>query len=137
MAGKEKSDKLKRLLAVQRHVERMAENDLAATTRQRVDVSESMERVMLAIGSLDPVHRLFGQSYADRFNRLSNADLQLANLQKMQEMKVVREGAKADRLEEGMKEARADEERARDDEAVLDVVDMRYATPASSKLQGR
>ncbi|MBP1853144.1 hypothetical protein [Rhizobium halophytocola] len=137
MAGNAKSDKLKRLVAVQRHVERMAESDLAATTRQRDEVSVSMDNVMLAIGSLDPVHRLFAQGYADRFNRLSNADLQLANLQKMQEMKLLREGAKADRLEDSMKDARAHEQRERDDEAVLDVVDMRYATPASSKLQER
>lgn len=135
MAPKSKSEKLKRLLSVQRHIERMAENDLAATSRQRTEVSESMDMVMEAIGSLDPVHRLFAQNYADRFNRLSTADKQLAGLQQLQENKVLREGAKADRLEENMKDAREHEQRERDDEAIYDFVDMRFSTPASSKLQ--
>lgn len=135
MAPKSKSEKLKRLLSVQRHIERMAENDLAATSRQRAEVSQSMDTVMEAIGSLDPVHRLFAQNYADRFNRLSTADKQLAGLQQLQENKVLREGVKADKLEENMKDAREQEQRERDDEAIYDFVDMRFATPASSKLQ--
>jgi hypothetical protein len=135
MAPKSKSEKLKRLLSVQRHIERMAENDLAATSRQRTEVSQSMDTVMEAIGSLDPVHRLFAQNYADRFNRLSVADKQLAGLQQVQENRVLREGAKADRLEENMKEAREQEQRERDDDAIYDIVDMRFATPASSKLR--
>ncbi|MBO3758343.1 hypothetical protein J5J10_14925 [Ciceribacter sp. L1K23] len=135
MAEKSKSDKLKRLVTVQRHIERMAESDLAATARQRVEVGEAMDVVMDAIGSLDPVHRLFAQSYADRFDRLATAEKQLAGLQQVQETRVLREGAKADRLEDNMKEARLAEQREKEDEAVYDVVDMRFATPASDKLR--
>jgi hypothetical protein len=130
-----KSDKLKRLVAVQRHMERMAESDLGITAQRIEENARSMETVMEAIGSLDPLHRLFAQNYADRFDRLSNTDKQLHGLQQVQEMKLMRERAKGDRLEENMKDARDHEERERDDDAIYDLIDLQFATPASSKLQ--
>ena len=48
MIEKKRSQKLKRLLSVQRHLERMAENDLAETSRQRVEVNVAMDDVILA-----------------------------------------------------------------------------------------
>ncbi len=134
MAAQKKSDKLKRLVAVQRHMERMAENDLGITGQRIEENARSMETVMEAIGSLDPLHRLFAQNYADRFDRLSNTDKQLQGLQQVQEMKLLRERAKGDRLEENRKEARALEEREADDDAIYDLIDIRFATPASDKL---
>lgn len=135
MGPQKKSDKLKRLVAVQRHMERMAESDLGITAQRIEENARSMETVMEAIGSLDPLHRLFAQNYADRFDRLSNTDRQLHGLQQVQEMKLMRERAKGDRLEENMKDARDDEERERDDDAIYDLIDLQFATPASSKLQ--
>jgi hypothetical protein len=129
-----KSDKLKRLVAVQRHMERMAESDLGITAQRIEENARSMDTVMDAIGSLDPLHRLFAQNYADRFDRLSNTDKQLHGLQQVQEMKLMRERAKGDRLEENMKDARDHEERQRDDDAIYDLIDIKFATPASSKL---
>lgn len=137
MGPKKKSEKLKRLVVVQRHMEKMAESDLANTARQREEVSASMDTVMEAIGSLNPVHRLFAQQYADRFDRLTNMEKQLAGIQQVQEMKVLRERAKGDRLEDNMAEARIGEDREADDDAIYDLVDMRYSTPASSKLHER
>ncbi|MHB0954518.1 MAG: hypothetical protein ACYC10_21705 [Allorhizobium sp.] len=137
MGPKKKSEKLKRLVAVQRHMEKMAESDLANTARQREEVTASMNTVMEAIGSLDPVHRLFAQQYADRFDRLTNMEKQLAGIQQAQEMKVLRERAKGDRLADNMVEARIGEDREADDDAIYDLVDMRYSTPASSKLHER
>lgn len=134
MAAQKKSDKLKRLVAVQRHMERMAESDLGVTAQRIEENARSMDMVMEAIGSLDPVHRLFAQNYADRFDRLSNTDKQLHGLQQVQEMKLMRERAKGDRLEENRKDARALEERAADDDAIYDLIDIRFATPASDKL---
>jgi hypothetical protein len=134
MAAQKKSDKLKRLVAVQRHMERMAESDLGITAQRIDENARSMETVMDAIGSLDPLHRLFAQNYADRFDRLSNTDKQLHGLQQVQEMKLMRERAKGDRLEENMKDARDHEERERDDDAIYDLIDIKFATPASSKL---
>ncbi|MBA4795884.1 MAG: hypothetical protein VX601_01795 [Pseudomonadota bacterium] len=134
MGPQKKSDKLKRLVAVQRHMERMAESDLGITAQRIEENARSMETVMEAIGSLEPLHRLFAQNYADRFDRLSNTDKQLHGLQQVQEMKLMRERAKGDRLEENMKEARDHEERERDDDAIYDLIDIKFATPASDKL---
>jgi hypothetical protein len=50
-------------------------------------------------------------------------------------MRLTRERAKGDRLEDGMKEALEVERREADDNAVYDVIDQQFATPASSKLQ--
>jgi hypothetical protein len=50
-------------------------------------------------------------------------------------MRVTQERAKGDRLEEGMREALQAERREADDNAIYDVIDQRFATPASSKLQ--
>lgn len=135
MIEKKRSQKLKRLLSVQRHIERMAENDLAETSRQRVEVNVAMDDVILALGSMDPVHHAFSQNYADRFGRLTIKDQQLTGVQQIHEMRLTRERAKGDRLEDGMKEALEVERREADDNAVYDVIDQQFATPASSKLQ--
>ncbi|WP_326912822.1 hypothetical protein [Rhizobium johnstonii] len=135
MIEKKRSQKLKRLLSVQRHTERMAENDLAETSRQRVEVNVAMDDVILALGSMDPVHHAFSQNYADRFGRLTIKDQQLTGMQQIHEMRLTRERAKGDRLEDGMKEALEVERREADDNAVYDVIDQQFATPASSKLQ--
>ncbi|MFN3506539.1 MAG: hypothetical protein ACK4ZU_03615 [Allorhizobium sp.] len=116
-------------------MERMAESDLGITAQRIDENARSMETVMDAIGSLDPLHRLFAQNYADRFDRLSNTGKQLQGLQQVQEMKLMRERAKGDRLEDSMKDARDHEERERDDDAIYDLIDLQFATPASSKLQ--
>lgn len=135
MIEKKRSQKLKRLLSVQRHIERMAENDLAETSRQRVEVNVAMDDVILALGSMDPVHHAFSQNYADRFGRLTIKDQQLTGMQQVHEMRLTRERAKGDRLEDAMKEALEAERREADDNAVYDVIDQQFATPASSKLQ--
>jgi len=135
MAEQTRSQKLKRLVAVQRHLEQMAEYDLAETARQRVEVNQSMDNVIEALGSIDPIHRAFSQSYADRFERLSTKDKQLTGIQQLHEMRLQRERAKGDRLEEGMNEALQAERREADDNAVYDIIDQKFATPASSKLQ--
>jgi hypothetical protein len=135
MAEKTRSEKLKRLVAVLRHLEQMAEFDLAETTRQRAEVNEDMDSVIHALGSMDPVHHAFSQGYADRFNRLGIKDKQLNGMQEVHQMRVQQERAKGDRLEDGMREAREAERREADDNAIYDIIDQKYGTPASSKLQ--
>ncbi len=136
MGPESRSKKLKRLVNVQRQLEKMAESDLAATTRQRQEVAESMEVVIEAIGAMDGVHRLFAQNYAERFGKLTLRDQQLTGVQRMQEIRVLRERTKGDRLEGHMKEARMEEDRLQADESIYDLIDMQnmLATPASSKL---
>ncbi|KGD86268.1 hypothetical protein [Neorhizobium petrolearium] len=125
MAGPAKrSDKLKRLVAVQRHMEKMAEHELAATTRHRAEVNQSMEDVIGAIGSMEPIHRQFSQHYAERFGRLTMKERQLAGIQQLQEMKVLKERTKADRLEENMKEARDHEDREAADDTISELIEI-------------
>ncbi len=135
MAELDRSKKLKRLVAVQRHLEAMAESELAATTRHRAEIAQSMEEVIHAIGSLEPVHRQFSQHYAERFGRLTIKEQQLENVQQIQENKVLKERTKADRLEEHMKEARDREDREAADQAIYDLLEITLSSPASSKLR--
>ncbi|MGK6314080.1 hypothetical protein [Neorhizobium sp. DT-125] len=125
MAGPVKrSDKLKRLVTVQRHIEKMAEHELAATTRHRAEVNQSMEEVIDAIGSMEPVHRQFSQHYAERFGRLTTKERQLAGVQQLQEMKVLKERTKGDRLEENMKEVRDHEDREAADNSIYELIEI-------------
>jgi hypothetical protein len=137
MAEHSRSQKLKRLVAVQRHLEQMAEQELAEATRQRTEVGNSIDQVVGAIGSVEIVHMAFSQQYAWRLGRLTQRDQQLEAMQKLIETNVLKERTKADRLEEHMLEARADELRESDDNAVYDIIDQRFAAvaPASSKVQ--
>lgn len=135
MAEQNRSKKLKRLVTVQRHLEKMAESELAATTRHREEVAQSMEVVIEAIGSMDPVHRQFSQNYAERYGRLTIKDQQLENVQQFQENKVLKERTKAERLGEHMKDARDLEDREAADQAIYDLLEITLAAPASSKLQ--
>ena len=135
MAEQNRSKKLKRLVTVQRHLEKMAESDLAATTRHREEVAQSMEVVIEAIGSMDPVHRQFSHNYAERYGRLRIRDHQLENVQQFQENKVLKERTKGDRLDEHMKDARDLEDREASDQAIYDLLEITLAAPASSKLQ--
>lgn len=137
MGPAKKSQKLKRLVAVQRHLEKMAELDLADTARQRQEISAGLDRVIEALGSMDPVHRLFSQSYAERFARLSNDDRRMADVQRVQENQILRQRTKAERLEDKMIEARDHEDREAEDNALQDLIDLTFATPASSKVQER
>lgn len=135
MAELDRSKKLKRLVAVQRHLEKMAESELAATTRHRAEVAQSMEVVIEAIGSMEPVHRQFSQNYAERFGRLTVKEQQLESVQQIQENRVLKERTKADRLEEHMKEARDLEDREAADQAIYDLLEITLSSPASSKLR--
>ncbi|OLP45798.1 hypothetical protein [Rhizobium oryziradicis] len=137
MGPAKKSQKLKRLVAVQRHLEKIAELDLADTARQRQEISAGLNRVIEALGSMDPVHRLFAQSYAERFSRLSSDDRRMADVQRVQENVVLRQRTKAERLEDKMLEARDNEDREAEDNTLQDLIDLTFATPASSKVHER
>lgn len=122
-----RSEKLKRLVGVQRHLEKMAEIDLASTTRQRQEGAETMEAVAGAINSLDPVHRSFSRHYSNQYSKLQQQDQMLANVQQMHEMRVVRERTKGDRMEDHMKDARNAEDREAADDAIYDLIDQHIA----------
>lgn len=130
-----KSKKLKRLVNVQRQLEQIERMKLADTMRKREEVAAALERVIEALGSLDPVHRLFAQSYADRFARLTRDDKRLAEFQRVEENQILREKTKGDRLAERMKEARVEEDQERAETSLMELLDITLVTPASSKLQ--
>lgn len=126
-----RSDKLKRLVTVQRHLEKMAEIDLASTTSQRQVIAETMDAVVDAINSLNPVHRSFSRHYSGHYSKLQQQDQMLANVQQMHEMRVVRERTKGDRMEDRMKEAREAEERTAADDSIYDLIDQHLAYKGS------
>ena len=136
MAHEERSKKLKRLVAVQRQMEKMAEVELADTTRHRAEVTQNMSSVLEALGSVEPIHQIFSKHYSEQYGRLRLRDNQLASVQQFQENRVLREKTKADRLEDRMVEARDLEQREIDDNAIFELLEVMVATqtPASSKL---
>lgn len=136
---KSRSEKLKRLVTVQRHLERMAESELAETARTRKEVAETMDVVVDAMGSASELHRAFSGLYSAKLGRLHQHDQMLSGMQQVQEMRVIKERTKADRLEESMQDARNLEDRQAADDAIYDVLDQRLASgpPASGKLEGR
>lgn len=136
MADKGRAAKLKRLVAVQRHMERIAEIELAETTQRRQELSTRMDEAIEAIGSFNPIHAGMKSQYAAQYGRLSGEDQTLDERQEAQEQQILREKAKGDRLEDNWKTARAAEDREREDNAVIDLIEMRLSmpAPASSKL---
>jgi len=127
MAKQTRSEKLERLVKVQRHLEHMAEAELANTTRARQEVQENLDAVVDAIGSLAPIHQIFAGLYSGQISRLTAKDQHLANVQQIHENKMTRERAKGDRLEENMKEARDEENREAEDMAIYDIIDQQIA----------
>jgi hypothetical protein len=127
MAKQSRSEKLDRLVKVQRHLEHMAEADLAATTRARHEIQENLVAVVDAIGSLAPIHQIFAGLYSGQISRLTAKDQHLEAIQQIHENKMMREKAKGDRLEENKKEARILEDREADDSAVYDILDQQIA----------
>ncbi len=127
-----KSEKLKRLVVVQRHLEHIALRELAEVTRQRQQLHETLEAVVEAIGSIDSVHPLFSGIYANQISRLTIKDHQLTALERAQEQRILRERAKADRLTEWMAQARLGEDREQADKEGLDLIDLLFLKPAAS-----
>lgn len=131
-----RSTKLKRLVAVQRQVERLAEGDLAGTNRERARIAETIEETVAAMGSMSPTHQLFTPVYARRIASLTVIGEQLKSLAGVQEKRVMRERVKGDRLEERRNMAQAAETREAEDESLLDIIDQitgRAAAQASRK----
>jgi hypothetical protein len=136
MANDSKSEKLRRLVGVQRQLERLAEFELSVSIARQAEVATSIDLTVNAISSVDPIHKQFSKNYSDRLTRLFIKKQQLTAQQTMQEAKVLKEKTKGDRLQDRMKEAEILEERLMEDERMYDLVDLGLlmATPASSKL---
>jgi hypothetical protein len=136
MANDSKSEKLRRLVNVQRQLEKLAEFELSQSISRQAEVMTSIVSTITAISSVDPLHKQFARNYSDRLTRLFTRSQQIAMQQQIQEGKVLKEKTKGDRLEERRKDASLAEERLSEDERMYDLVDLGLlmATPASSKL---
>lgn len=133
-----RSKKLKRLVAVQRRIEQLAELELANTHREQALVAESIGQLVEAMGTMSQTHRLFSQVYARRIAALTLTGQRLKGLAGVQEKRVAGERAKADRLAERLADETTSEERAAEDETLLDLIDQiagREAAQASRKLR--
>jgi hypothetical protein len=124
MADQSKSAKLGRLDKVQRHLEHMAENELAATTRARAEIADDLDAVVEAIGSVNSIHQLFASIYSSQISRLTAKDQHLQNVQQIQEQKILREKAKADRLAERAGDAREMEDNEAQEKAIQELLDI-------------
>jgi len=133
MADLSKSAKLGRLVKVQRHLEHMAENELAATTRARAELADDMQAVVDAIGSVDSIHQLFASIYSSQISRLTAKDQHLKNVQQAQEQKILREKAKADRLAERAGDAREAEDGEAQERAIQELMDIHLVLRGGSE----
>lgn len=131
-----KSKKLNRLAKVQGHLKKMAENELAITTRERNEVAEKIEALSGYVNSLDPLHQQMLKHYAVRHERLLVRDVRLQNMEKAQEQQVLKETKKGERLEEKRDAARDDEQRVRDDNSIYEMIDLQIALKDTSLQQG-
>lgn len=128
MAKQTRSEKLRRLVEVQKHLERMAENDLANVTAARREVQNDLDAVVDAIGSLNPVHQIFASLYSVQVGRLTAKDQHLQTLQGIHENRMLRERVKAERLEEHRKQALEAETREAEDEAIYELLDAHLSS---------
>lgn len=133
MAEQSRSAKLARLVKVQRHLEHMAENELAATTRARAEVADDLQAVVEAIGSVNSVHQLFASIYSGQISRLTAKDQHLQNVQQVQEQRILREKAKADRLAERAGDAREAEDNEAQEMTIQELLDIHLALRGHSE----
>jgi hypothetical protein len=131
-----KSKKLNRLAKVQGHLKKMAENELAITTRERSELAEKMDALTGYLTSLDPMHQHMLKHYAARHGKLTSRDVRLESIEKAQEQQVMKETKKGERLEDKRDAARADEQRVRDDNSVYELIDLQMSLKDSSLQQG-
>lgn len=133
MADQSRSAKLGRLVKVQRHLEHMAENDLAATSRARAELADDLDAVVEAIGSVDSVHQRFASIYSGQISRLTARDQHLQNVQQIQEQKILREKAKADRLAERAVNARDEEDNEAQERSIQELLDIHFVLRGKSE----
>lgn len=118
-----RSEKLARLVRVQRQIERMAEYELSHTLRQQAETDATQDALVNAVGSFNPVHAAMSHHYAQRFQRLSARSQLLAGAKGLQERRMLTEKTKADRLSDQADKAAQAEDRLATDESLLDLLD--------------
>lgn len=118
-----RSEKLSRLVRVQRQIERMAEHELSLTLRVQAETDATQEALVEAVGSFNPIHAAMSHQYAQRFQRLSAKSQMLEGAKNIQERRMLTEKTKADRLSDQADRATEAEDRVATDESLLDLLD--------------
>ena len=118
-----RSEKLARLVRVQRQIERMAEYELSLTMRAQAETEATQEALVEAVGSFNPIHTAMSHQYAQRFQKLSARSQMLAGAKGLQESKMLTEKTKADRLADQAGQAAEAEDRLATDESLFDLLD--------------
>lgn len=131
--------KLRRLTAVQRQLEHLAEMELAELNRQRAFVEERIESLVEALASPKPVHTGFSRLYGGQIGLYKARDQVLSGRVRLQETRLLTERTRTERLEERTRVEGEAEARTGEDDAVLDILDCLGAlsTQASRKLHDR
>ncbi len=127
-----RAEKLRRLVRVQRQLERVAENELAVILRERAIVDDTRSALVDALGSFSPLHTAMAQHYSKRFSGLETRDRRLTGMQAMQERRILTEKTKADRLQDQYADAAEAEGRDAEDDGLLDLIDMVMASKTGS-----
>lgn len=133
----DRAARLKRLATVQRHMEKMAELELAELQQDREKLVQRIDALADAMTSPNPIHTGFSRLYGLQIATLKSREQILAGRSRMVEKKLIGERAKADRLDERFKDARQQDERDAEDQAVYDLLDTLWLQPgqASRKLR--
>lgn len=118
-----RSEKLARLVRVQRQIERMAEHELSLTLSAQAEVDATQDALVHAVGSFNPIHAAMSHQYSQRFQRLSAKSQLLSGAIKVQEGRRKTEKTKADRLAEQADRAAEAEDRLATDESLFDLLD--------------
>ena len=127
-----RADKLKRLVRVQRQLERVAEMELGIILRERAIAEDTRSAIVDAMVSLSPLHQAMSPHYSKRFSGIENRDRRLTGMQAMQEKRILMEKTKADRLADQARDASLVEEREAEDDGLLDLLDSALAGKGGS-----
>lgn len=114
---------LRRLVALQRQLQKLAEADLAQANREREEVRRAIENLVAAMSGMTATHRLFPHLYARQLSTLKARDQVLAGQIDLHRARINTERTRGDRVDHRLDQANLDNERHFDDEALFDLLD--------------
>ncbi len=121
--AEKKSARIQRLVNIQRQKEKMAESELADILSLQQHNQDSMDSVITALGTFDPIHMVLSGHYSRRLSKLDSKQKQLSVHREIKERNMLTERVKAERMEERVQSFKMDEARAAEDETLQDLID--------------
>ncbi len=114
---------LRRLMRLQRQLQRLAEADLAHAMREREEVRQAIENLVDAMSGMSTPHNLFPHLYASRLGSLKARDQVLAGQIELHKTRINTERTRGDRVGERLDRVNLDRQRHVDDETLFDLLD--------------